>query len=304
MADPPPANQDQDPDLDLGLVRFFIVMADEQHFGRAAATLHVTQPTLSRQMNRLERQLGARLFDRTPHGSRLTEAGRVFLPHARALLRSAAQAAAETRAAAQPSHITVGYTTGMIITPAVREMRRRHPDAGVHTVHVPFDQFPEVLLDHRVDAVVSRLPFPTDKLHVTVLYDEPRVLLVGVGHRLAGKESVTLDDIADEPLPRIRHSDPEWSAFWRIDPRPDGRPAPEGPLVDGLEDKYEVIAAGQAVGIVASPRAANFRPDLVAVPLHGVEPSHVALATRKDDRSRLVTAFRKYAQIHLKPERP
>jgi DNA-binding transcriptional LysR family regulator len=78
--------------------------------------------------------------------------------------------------------------------------------------------------------VVPRLPFPTDQLHVTILYDEPRLLVVPLDHRLAGKESVTLDDIADGPLPRVRRSDPVWSAFWRIDPRPDGRPAPDGPL--------------------------------------------------------------------------
>jgi DNA-binding transcriptional LysR family regulator len=73
------------------------------------AALHLAQPSLSRHIRRLEDQLGARLLDRTPQGSRLTEAGEVFLPRAKALLRSATQAAARTRAAAQPSRITIGY---------------------------------------------------------------------------------------------------------------------------------------------------------------------------------------------------
>ncbi|WP_262402348.1 class A beta-lactamase [Actinomadura sp. CNU-125] len=209
-------------DLDLRLVRYFTAVAEHRHFGRAAEALHITQPSLSRQVRGLERQLGARLFDRTPRGTRLTEAGEVFLPSARALLRSAAQAAAQTRAAAEPSRITVGYTN-VIVTPAVRELRRRHPDADVRTVHTGWDEPRAVLLDHRVDAVVTRLPFPTDGLHVTVLYDEPRVLVVPLDHRLAGKESITLDDIADEPIPRVPDSDPAWEAFWRVDPRPDGR---------------------------------------------------------------------------------
>lgn len=117
----------------------------------------------------------------------------------------------------------------------------------------------QALLDHRVDAAVTRLPLRTDGLHVTILYDEPRVLLVPLDHRLAGKESVTLDDIADEP-----------------------------------------IAAGQAVAIIpgAIPASA-IRPDLTTIPLHGVEPSHVVLATRSGDRSRLVAAFRKSAQDTL-----
>src|SRR5919198_1861111 len=106
-------------DLDLRLVHCFTVIAEHRHFGRAAEALHVTQPSLSRQIHRLEQQLGARLLDRTPRGSRLTEAGEVFLPQARALLRTAAEAVARTRAAAQPSRVTIGYTAGLIVTPAV-----------------------------------------------------------------------------------------------------------------------------------------------------------------------------------------
>jgi DNA-binding transcriptional LysR family regulator len=289
---PPPA------DLDLRLVRYFTVVAGHRNFGRAAADLLIAQPSLSRQIRRLEQQLGARLLDRTPQGSRLTEAGEVFLPRAKALLRSAAQAAAATRAAAQPSRITVGYTRGLVVTPAVGELRRRHPDAEVHTVQLAWNEPREALLEHRVDAAVARLPIRTDQLHVTVLYDEPRVLLVPLDHPLAGRDSVSLDDIADEPLPRL--SDPDWNAFWRIDPRPDGSPAPDGPLVEAVEDKLELIAAGQAVAIVsAGLRATSLHPDLATVPLHGVEPSHVVLATRADDHSRLVAAFRKAAQAHL-----
>jgi DNA-binding transcriptional LysR family regulator len=287
-------------DLDLRLVRYFVVVADHRHFGRAATALRVAQPSLSRQIRRLEQQLGARLLDRTPQGTRLTEAGEVFLPAAKALLRSAARAAAQTRAAAQPSRITIGYTTGLIVTPAARELRRQHPDADVHTVHLEWNAARQSLLDHRVDAVVTRLPFPTDQLHVTILYDEPRVLVVPLDHRLAGKESITLDDIADEPMPRIRDSDPTWSAFWRVDPRPDGRRAPDGPFIDALEDKFEVIAAGQAVAITAGgSHISALRPDLTTIPLEGVEPSHVVVACRADDRSRLVAAFRKLAEAHI-----
>jgi len=282
-------------DLDLRLVRYFTVVADRRHFGRAAADLHVAQPSLSRQIRRLEAQLGARLFDRTPQGTRLTEAGEVFLPRARALLRSAAQAAAATRAAAQPSRITIGYTVGLIVTPAVRQLRRQHPDADVQTLHLDWNEPREALLDHRVDAVVTRLPLRTEGLHVTILYDEPRVLLVPLDHRLAGKESVALDDIAGEPIPRL--PDSMWNAYWRIDPRPDGSPAPDGPLVEAYEDKTELIAAGQAVAIIpGGVPAGSLRPDLTTIPLHGVEPSHVVLATRAGDRSRLVAAFLKSAR--------
>ena len=294
MSDSPPSAAD----LDLRLVRYFTVVAEHRHFGRAAADLHVAQPSLSRQIRRLEQQLGARLLDRTPQGTRLTEAGEVFLPRAKALLRSAAHAAAAAQAAARPSRITIGFTANLIITSAVRDLRHQHPDADVQTMHLAWNEPREALLGHRVDAVVSRLPIRTDGLHVTILYDEPRVLLVALDHRLAGKESVTLDDIADEPMPRL--PDPEWNAFWRIDPRPDGSPAPDGPLIEAIEDKLELIAAGQAVAIASvGLNAPSLHPDLTTVPLDGVESSHVVLATRADDRSRLVAAFRKCAHAHL-----
>jgi DNA-binding transcriptional LysR family regulator len=295
MTDSPPPPVD----LDLRLLRCFTAVAAHRHFGRAAEELHLTQPSLSRQIRRLEQQVGARLLDRTPQGTRLTDAGEVLLGRAKTLLRSAEQAVSATRAAAEPSRITIGYSMGIIVTPAVREMRRHHPDADVRVQHLDWDDTRTALLDHRVDAFVSRLPFPTDRLHVTVLYDEPRVVVVPLDHRLAGKESVTLDDIADEPLPRIRDSDPAWSAFWRIEPRPDGRLAPDGPIIDALEDKFEVIAAGEAIAITAGPAGHAIRPDITTIPLEGVEPSHVVLATRADDRSRLVAAFRKQAQTHL-----
>ncbi len=288
-------------DLDLRLVRYFTVVADHRHVGRAAAALLVAQPSLSRQIRHLEQDLGARLFDRTPHGVELTEAGEVFLPRARALLRSAAQATAATRAAATPSRITIGYTGGLDVIPAVRELRRRHADADVHTLFLPWNEPRPALLDHQVDAVICRLPLETRGLLVTILYDDPRVLLIRGDHRLAGKESVTLADIADEPIPRL--PDPAWNAYWRIDPRPDGTPAPDGPLVNTVEDKVELIAAGQAVAIVsAGLRAERFHPDLTTIPLDGLEPTHVVLAVRADDRSRLVAAFAKCAQALLTGE--
>ncbi|MFF4271051.1 LysR substrate-binding domain-containing protein [Streptomyces sp. NPDC001536] len=288
-------------DLDLRLVRYFTVVAEHRHFGRAATALHITQPSLSRQMQRLERQVGARLLDRTPQGTRLTEAGEIFLPQAEELLRVAVQAATRARAAALPNRMTVGFTSGLIVTPAVRALRHRHPDADVQTTHLNWDDVCPALLDHQVDAVVTRLPFPTDGLQVTVLYDEPRVLIVPLDHRLAGKESVTLADIADEPLPRT--ADPVRSAFWRFEPRPDGRPAPNGPLIAAIEDKFELVAAGESLAVSVVSVGRVLRPDLTMVPLEGVEPSHVVLATRAEDRNRLVTAFRRAARDHLTLDR-
>lgn len=288
-------------DLDLRLVRCFTVVAEELHFGRAAAVLHLAQPSLSRHVRRLEGELGVRLFDRTTQGTQLTEAGAAFLPRAQALLRSAAEAAAVVRAVGRPSRVVIGFMTGLIVTPAVRALRSGHPDADVHSRFLGWGELPSALLEHRVDVVVGRLPFATDGLSVTVLYEEPRVLLMPVSHRLAGKEYVTLDDIADEPVPRF--PDEEFNAFWRVDPRPDGRSAPDGPLVEKLEDKLEVIAACEAVAIVPSGAVKKgLRLDLTTVPIEGVDPVPVVLATRAgEENRRLLAAFRACAEDHLTP---
>ncbi|MET7679694.1 LysR family transcriptional regulator [Streptomyces sp. NPDC005423] len=285
--------------MDLRLVRCFTVLAEELHFGRAAAVLHLAQPSLSRHVRRLEGELGTRLFDRTPRGARLTDAGREFLPRAEALLRSAAEAVAVVRAAGQPSRVVIGYMTGLLVTPAVRALRRARPDAEVHSRFLVWGESWSALRERRVDVVVGRLPFRTEELSVTVLYEEPRVLVIPVDHRLAGKEYVTLDDIADEPVPRF--ADEEFNAFWRVDPRPGGRPAPDGPLVANLEDKLELVAGGEAVSLApAGAVRKGLRPDLTTVPLEGVEPIRVVVATRAGEEDRpLLAAFRACARTHL-----
>jgi len=286
------------PDLDLDLVRSFVVVAEQQNLGRAAATRHLTSSSLSRQISRLEQQVGARLLNRSPRGTTLTQAGQVFLPLAQALLQSAAEACARARTAAEPNRITIGYTVNIVITPAVRALRRLYPDADVRTLYLEWNESRTALLEHRVDATVSRLPFATDLLTVTVLYDEPRVLLVPREHRLAGRESVTIADIADEPVPRA--IDPAWNAFWRIDPRPDGSRAPDGPFIDTVEDMVELVASGRAVAILpASVPVSSVRPDLTTIPLLGVEPGHVVLATRRGQYNPLAKAFGDCARNNL-----
>ncbi|MFD3581095.1 LysR family transcriptional regulator [Streptomyces sp. NPDC058683] len=283
-------------DLELRLVRYFTVVAEELHFGRAADALHLAQPSLSRQIRRLERELGVRLLDRTPRGTRLTEAGETFLPQARELLRSAARAAASARSAAAHGPFTVGYTTHQIVTPAVRDVRHRHPEADVRTLHVDWNEPRDALLDHRVDVVVTRFLFTADDLDITVLYDEPRVLLVPLGHRLAGKESVTLADFADEPLPRFTGAD-------RIGANPAGH-TNLGALVDTLEDKLELVASGEVVSLAPAGFRGNLRPDIVVVPVVDADPVQVVLATRAGDRHPLLPAFRRAAEAHLVPAGP
>jgi DNA-binding transcriptional LysR family regulator len=272
-------------DVDLRLVRYFTVVAEHANFHRAAAALHTAQPSLSRQIQRLEKNLGVRLFDRTRQGSHLTAAGEAFLPEALSLLGAADRA---FRVARSVGAFLIGYTGNLIVTPAVRTMRRHHPGTSVRTQHLALHDVRAALLEHRVDAAVARLPFPADGLSVTDLYEQPRVLVIPVTHRLAGKESVTLADFADEPL--VRYPDPGSDAFWRIDPRPDGKPAPDGPAAATIEDKLELVAAGDALTL--APPGMSPREDLTYVPVSDIEPCRVVLATRSGEQSPLLDDLR------------
>lgn len=287
-------------DLDLRLVRYFTVVAEHGNFGRAAAALHVAQPSLSRQVQRLEDQLGLRLFERTPQGSRLTAAGEAFLVRARQLLKGAQDAVAEARAAVRTRVITIGYAEDFVVTAAVRDLRHRHPGAPIRTLHLDWDDA-TALVERRVDALVARMPFlrPADELRVTTLYEEPRVLVVPRFHRLAGKESVTIGDFSGEARVPCAQAPGEWREFWRLNG--EGRPAPAGPvLIESYEDKLELIAQGDAIAILpAGDRRIGLREDLTTVPIEGIEPCRVVVATRADDHDPLVTDFHESARAHL-----
>lgn len=276
-------------DLDLRLVESFLALAEHRHFGRAAEALHTTQPSLTRQIGRLERQVGTRLVERSVRGSELTWAGEVFLPQARALLHAAEVTVTSTRAAGRPRRITVGHTEGLFVTAAVRDLQHQHPEADIQTRYLPCDQAVAAVLDHRADAVVAHDPFQpmaeSDNLRVTVLYEVPRVLVVGAEHRFAGKESVTSADVAGEPLVRLATADPAWNVLWRRGSQLDG------PVAQTLTDKFELVASGRAAIVSAGPHATGIRPDLVAVPIQDAEPGRVAVVSRAGERNQLVADF-------------
>ncbi|MEV4055979.1 LysR family transcriptional regulator [Amycolatopsis sp. NPDC049688] len=287
------------PDLDLRLVRYFLVVAEQLNFARAAEQLRVAQPSLSRQIQRLENAVGVRLLERTSQGSRLTAAGAAFLPRAQQLVHNAEQAVLAARAAAPARTITVGYADDLVITPAVRDLRKRCPGAHVRTRHLSSREA-GALVDRQIDALIIRapLPIPEDDLTVTALYTEPLVALVSTAHRFAGKESVNVSDVRSEPLVGCTGMGEGWTGFWRLEPRDGGDPATLGPtLADTYDDKLEAIAEGTAIAVVpADDRRFTLRPGLVAVPLDGAEPSQVVVAGRAGETNPLVAEFVRSAQ--------
>ncbi|GAA5049625.1 DNA-binding transcriptional LysR family regulator [Thermocatellispora tengchongensis] len=285
-------------ELDLRKVRYFVAVAEHRNFSRAAEALHIAQPVLSRQIRALEHELKARLFDRDNRGTRLTPAGEALLEDARPLLQAADAARRRVRdVAAGRRTFTIGFAPGLIITPAVRELSRRHPDLSVEMSRTDWLDQSDAIREGRVDVGYLRLPADRHGLAVEPLLSEPRVVMLPADHRLAGKEAVTVADLAAEHLLQDPDDVPEWRDV-ALEPQEPGQAAP--PLRT-VEEKLEHIAAGNGVVVLPKSVAAFYtRPDITHVPVHDIAPSRVCLAWDASRRSPLI---REYVEIVLEAAR-
>ncbi|GAA2744039.1 LysR family transcriptional regulator [Kitasatospora cinereorecta] len=279
-------------DLELRLVRYFTVVAAHQHFGRAAADLHVAQPALSRQIQRLEKYLGTRLLDRAPQGTRLTPAGQRFLPRAQALLQAARQAELAVSGQAEIERITIGYVEDLVITAAVGELRRRYPDAEITTRYLSCRDV-GALSDKRVDALIARAPLPlTADVFTTPLYEEPRMLVVPRGHPLADRPSVTSEELAGEEAAPCPFETADWTSYRIL--------GADVPPIESYEDKLELVASGRAIAVLpVGDRRSSLRPNLVTVPIEGAPSSQVVLVSRKGDPNPMIRNLRLVARAVL-----
>src|SRR3954447_8602653 len=276
-------------DLDLRKLRYFVAVADQLHFGRAADELHIAQPVLSRQIRALEQDLGASLFTRDRHGVALTNAGRQLLADAGPLLASSHAARRRVAAAARGSRrLTIGFRAGIPVMPAARAFEAQHPDVVVDVQRIESDDQAPMLLDGRIDVGYVRLPIDEAGLRVAPLYTEPRVAVLPAGHRLAGKEEVTEADLAGEPL--VWHADPST--------QPTRRPHPNaGYRVRGVDETLEHVAAGRGVSFLARSATVFYsHPDVVYVPMPDLAPDQVCLAMAASRNSPLVDDFLAAAQ--------
>jgi len=193
--------------MELHQLEYFVAVAEEASFTRAAERVHVAQPGVSAQVRRMESELGQRLLDRSGRTVRLTGAGAAVLPFARAALDAVANArlAVDELAGLVRGQVTVGMVSGCAL-PVLAELlagfHKQYPGVAIALTEDNSDRLVERLGDGRLDLALigSAGTEGSPGISTAVLIDEELVAAVAPGHPLAGKETVTIKALRDEPL--------------------------------------------------------------------------------------------------------
>lgn len=263
--------------LDFRALRYFVAVAEELHFTRAAERLYIAQPALSEQIRRLERELGVELLRRTTRRVELTPAGEAFLARARRILDEADQALAEAARAARGEtgtlRVSTGATTGVELVPEIlRAFREQRPEVTLELRQSDWEDYSGGLRSDAVDAAFVWLPLELP--HVPLL-SEPRVVALEAGHPLAAQERLSAEQLADEPWP-YADTDPEALAFWT------GSREPRGPAVRSMEGLLEAVRAGLCVATVPRSQALATASPGIAFRPADLPPATLALAWRTE----------------------
>lgn len=280
---------------DVRQLQYFLALADELNFTRAAQQLHVVQQSLSTGIAQLEALLGIKLFERTTRSVALTDAGAAWLPYARDALAAADRAAeaAQDLAAGRTGRLHVGLaaTAALDITPRLlRAFSERYPLVELGTEHFDFEDPSGGLRESRTDVAIVRPPFRDHGLQLRVIGAEARYAVMAADHPLADRPAVDFADLAHEPWMDVV-TDPLWCDYWRVAERR-SEPLTVGAICRTLDDLLEAARAGTALGLVPESVArAQSWSHLAFVEVRDIEPSTVAIAWRSDNRHATVRNF-------------
>jgi len=273
-------------DLETRELRYFVAVAEELHFGRAADRLGMAQPPLSRAISQLERRLGVRLLDRDRRGVTLTDAGGVLLREARAALDAVTAAAHRTRRAAAPARglvlVTKAGASHDLLQRLLDSAAREPGTPPIEVLLCEVGEQATLLREGRGD--VALMHRPVDDLagfDTEDLLTEGQVAIVPAAHPLASRDRLTLADVADVPgLPIAR---------W---PRLDGTyPDGPGPEVHTQTQLAQLVALGKALLVIPASSRAWQWPEHVAVPVVDAPDVTTVLAWPAHSRSLSVAAL-------------
>jgi len=267
--------------LETRELSYFVAVAEELHFGRAAQRLGIAQPPLSRAIKQLERRLGVVLFERDSRQVTLTEAGAVFLHEGRKALDAVAASVRRTQRAGQPVRKLVlvmkPNTDGGLLGDILAAYASEPEAVGVEVLMCGIGEQARLLREGQADAALLHHPFDdTSGFDVEELRVEGQVAVVPRGHRLAGRGSIRLADLAGEVLPR-------WPGM--------AADAATGPVVHEAAQLLQLIALGQTIAVLPESAGDELRSELVCVPVSDAVPIVSMLAWPERSTSRSLAAF-------------
>jgi DNA-binding transcriptional LysR family regulator len=280
---------DLPPNVTLSQLSYFVAVAEELNFTRAADRLHVSQSPLSQSIRALETNLGVTLLYRTTRHVELTPAGEELLPAARAALGAVEHAVNVAREAGEDGRhlIRVGflaYGACDVIDESLAAFSGPAADLHLETRQTDFSDPTAGLTEGAVDAAFLRLPVVAPELAIELLTSEPRVAVLHASHPLADRERISITDLLDEHWLQMPGRDRAWRDFWLASSHRAGVAPLLGPEVRTVEEQLTATAIGGYVSLTPESVAAYYpRPAIRYVPVDDVEPSEIAIAWRRDD---------------------
>ena len=283
--------------LELRHLHYFLAVAQEQHFGRAAVRLGIAQPPLSQQMQRLEAALGVVLFDRSQRRVRLTAAGRALAARAPSVLEASAALREDVHQAALGRsgvlRLGVGASAALGIVPEmIARFRAQHPAVVVQLDDVTSRSHEERLRQRLIDVALLREAAPIDGVRATVVREERLVVVLPRMHRLARRRTLKLLELRGEPFVLFpRESSPSFYDELQAACARAGfiprivEQATEWPTVAGM------VAAGIGITVAPDTVAVMPREGAAYVRLHDAGMRVQLLAVSRDEDDPLVTAF-------------
>jgi len=274
-------------DVDTRLLRYFSAVAMEGNLSRAAEGLFVSQPALTKQIRRLESQLGVRLFTRSRAGMTLTAAGQALADRVPAVLAGWDQALREARSAASQAGrvLRVGFLAGAAneaTQQIIAAFTRRRPGWRVEMRAASWTDPTAGLASGDTDVALLRLPFPGQAgFRVEVLITEPRYVALPASHRLAGRDHIRFRDLWDEPFVAAPAETGAWRDWWLAADEREGHPVRIGAVTDSGQPDDWLAAIANGGGIALAPESAAryyARPGVTYRPVTEVSPSQVGVA--------------------------
>lgn len=288
--------------MDIRQLQYMVVLAETLHFGRAAQRMHIAQSAFSTQIARLERQIGAPLFDRSANRVVLTPAGEVFLPRAQEILSQMADASHEARTlhTSSQQQLRIGLfceSAGELTPLIVSAFRSAMPEVQLSFQELSMVDQLEALATEKVDVAFIRSPMADSRVQLHELFAEPRLVGVRPDHRLAALDQVTTSDLIEEPFAVAAPEAPaQWRAYWSCDDVR-GEPGRVAASVTNVPESLNAIAYQGAVDTFPGSTTRFLRfPGVVYRPIVDGTYSPIAVATRIDERRGHVEAFRRIAQ--------